>query len=169
MIRVARTELVAILHGIRSVYNVGSMFRTADGAGIGKMFLCGITPTPLDVFGKPRADFAKTALGSELSVPWEKVARAGDCIRRLKADGYSVIAVELASGAVPYSGATCLRDRKIALVFGNEVEGLSKRILEKCDAIVFIPMRGKKESLNVSVAFGIVAYEAAKAIDEKRL
>lgn len=162
-------HMVGILHDIRSVYNVGSMFRTADGAGVGKMFLCGITPTPLDAFGKPRTDFAKTALGAELSVPWEKVARTGDCVRRLKAGGYSIVAVELAPHAVPCSGAACLSGEKVALLFGNEVEGIPKRILEKCDAVVSIPMRGKKESLNVSVAFGIVAYETAKAIDEKRL
>ncbi len=156
--------MVAILHNIRSAHNVASIFRTADGAGVQKLYLCGITPGPLDVFGRNREDFAKVALGAEKAVSFEKVARTADCIRRLKAAGYFVCALELAPGAVPYCDAVFLKAHagKIAIVVGHETEGIPKRILARCDAVVSIPMRGMKESLNVSVAFGVIAFEMAR-------
>ncbi len=140
------------------------MFRTADAAGIERLYLCGITPSPEDMLGSARKSLEKTALGAEKTVPWEKRARTADCIRKLKAEGYFVCAVELAPGAVPYSEAACLRKDadKLAFVVGHEVEGISKAVLDRCDAVVSIPMRGKKESLNVAVAFGIIAFEIAR-------
>src|SRR3989344_1257809 len=100
---------VALLAHIRSAHNVGSMFRTADAAGIERLYLCGITSSPHDILGSARKMLEKTALGAEKTVPWEKVARTADCIRHLKAGGYFVCAVELAEGAIPYYEAACLR------------------------------------------------------------
>ncbi len=156
--------MVAVLHNIRSVYNVGSMFRTADGAGIEKMYLCGVTPTPLDRFGRPRKDMAKVALGAERNVSWEYYASTTRLLDGLKKEGYLIFAVEqdprsvsvLRFGLQNVSRPNL--DAHIALVFGDEVRGLSSAILRRADTILEIPMFGKKESLNVSVAFGIVAY-----------
>lgn len=155
---------VGILSNIRSAHNVGSMFRTADAAGIKRLYLCGITSSPADMLGSARKMLEKTALGAEQSVPWEKRARTADCIRRLKADGYFVCAVELVEGAIPYYEAACLRENteKLAFIVGHELLGVPKAILDKCDAVVCIPMHGKKESLNVAVAFGVIAFEIAK-------
>jgi 23S rRNA (guanosine2251-2'-O)-methyltransferase len=154
-------EIVAVLHNVRSVYNVGSVFRTADGAGVSKIYLCGVTPSPLDRFGKVRQDLGKVALGAEEWLPWEKRASTAAVIRKLRKDGYKIFALEQAPGAVPYFKAGSKLPRKIALVAGDEVRGLPSSILAAADKILEIPMYGRKESLNVSVAFGIAAYQLA--------
>ncbi|MDP3725343.1 MAG: RNA methyltransferase [Nanoarchaeota archaeon] len=157
--------MVAVLHNIRSVYNVGSIFRTADAAGIEKVYLCGVTPTPIDRFGRERRDFHKTALGAEKIVPWEYAPSTLPLLRRLKKEGYGIVAVEQDSRAVSIWKLGFQRKpsfqapQKVVLVFGDEVQGLSAAILKRADRILEIPMFGKKESLNVSVAFGIVAYQ----------
>lgn len=154
-------EVVAVLCDIRSIHNVGSIFRTADAAGIKKIYLCGITPSPLDRFGKIRPEFTKVALGAEQSVAWENKKSAANALSMLSKKGYLIVAVEQAPNAKSY--ATMRRRGGMwALVMGNEITGLSKSILKKADEIIEIPMRGKKESLNVSVAFGIVAYGIQK-------
>lgn len=140
---------------------MGSIFRTADAAGIKKIYLCGITPSPLDRFGKIRPEFTKVALGAEQSVAWENKKSAARVVTMLSQKGYAILAVEQAKNAKSYTAMRSKRG-KIALVMGNEVAGLSKAILKKADEIIEIPMRGKKESLNVSVAFGIVAYGIQK-------
>ncbi len=150
-------EIVAILHNIRSIHNVGSIFRTADAAGVTELVLCGITPTPLDRFGRLRRDFAKVSLGAEKTVRWRYERSALGAIRYFKKNSYRIYAVELSSGSVPYRRARASRG-KTALVFGNEVKGISRSLLNAADKILAIPMRGAKESLNVGVAFGIVAY-----------
>ncbi len=150
-------DIAVVLHNVRSVHNVGSIFRTADGAGIKKILLCGITPVPVDRFGRVRPEFAKVALGAEHFVPWEYKRTTALALRALKKEGYFVVAVEQAPRARPYA-ALRKKKGKFVLVMGNEVEGLPKRILARADEIVEIPMRGGKESLNVSVAFGVVAY-----------
>lgn len=156
--------MIAILHNIRSAHNVGSMFRTADAAGVDRLYLCGITPTPNDMLGSARKSLEKTALGAEKIVLWKKLARIADCIRRLKADGYFICAIELTKDAVPYHAADFLKKNtdKLAFIVGNEVKGLPQSVITKCDAVVCIPMHGKKESLNVAVAFGIIAFEIAR-------
>ena len=156
-------QRAVILHDIRSVHNVGSIFRTADGAGFEKIYLCGITPTPLDRFKNIRADFAKVSLGAEKSVAWEYEKTTSAAIEKLKKDGWTIVAVEQSARSISYYEFARSRARnkgkeKIALVMGNEVEGLSPSILKSADAIIDIPMHGKKESLNVGVAFGIVAF-----------
>ena len=153
--------MIAILYNIRSIHNTGSIFRTADAAGVEKMYLCGVTPTPLDRLGKKRNDFIKVSLGAEDSVSWEKVPDIYKLIRRLKKDGVTIIALEQNEKSIPYSKKLDV-ERNIALIVGNEVEGLPEEILREADHIIEIPMSGKKESLNVSVAFGIAAYEIKK-------
>lgn len=156
--------MIAILYNIRSLYNVGSIFRTADAAGVEKLYLCGITPAPMDRFGKIRPQVAKVALGAEKSMAWDGSARSTRAtlalFKRLKKDGYKIWAVEQAGGSISYFRIKKyeLRIKKIALVFGNEVKGLPSTILKKADKILEIPMRGRKESLNVAVAFGIVVF-----------
>jgi len=135
------------------------VFRTADGAGISKIFLTGYTPAPVDAFGRKRKEISKTALGAEESVEWEKVRGIGKLIAKLKKKGTRIAAVELADGAISYKKFG--PKFPLALVFGNEVRGLSRKVLEKCDSFVEIPMRGKKESLNVAVSAGIVAYQVS--------
>ncbi|KKW46434.1 MAG: tRNA/rRNA methyltransferase [Parcubacteria group bacterium GW2011_GWB1_56_8] len=153
------SDIVVILHNIRSAHNVGSMFRTADAAGVRKIYLAGITPAPVDRLGRVREPFAKVALGAEGYVEWEKVRAAGPLLAALKRDHYKIFAVEQAKRAVPYYAASLGRRRgRAALVLGNEVRGLPAPVLRRADRILEIPMYGRKESLNVAVAFGIVLY-----------
>lgn len=152
--------MVVILDNIRSLHNVGSIFRTADGAGVEKLYLCGITPGPLNRFKEVVPEIAKTALGAETAVAWEKAEDTLAVVKRLKKEGYKVVALEQDKRSVPYYSLSAIHyplDR-VALVLGAEVDGLTKEILDACDAIIEIPMRGKKESLNVSVAFGVVVF-----------
>lgn len=145
-----------ILENIRSVYNVGAIFRTADAIGIDKIFLVGYTPAPIDRFGRARADVHKAALGAEESVAWEQVADASVLIENLKAEGYQIVALEQGKKSADYKKIK-LSD-KTAIVVGNEVDGVSKEVLKFSDILAEIPMIGKKESLNVSVAVGIFLF-----------
>ena len=147
-------EIVAIAHNIRSLHNVGSIFRTADGAGVSHLYLTGYTGTP------PRSEIAKVALGSELVVPWSNVKNIATAIKQLKAKGYSVVALEQDPRAIDYK--TAQLPNKVALIVGNEVRGVSKPLRDQCDYIIEIPMLGDRKSLNVSVAFGIAAFELAR-------
>ncbi len=153
-------DIVAVLHSIRSVHNVGSIFRTADAAGVRKVYLCGITPTPLDRFGKPRKDFIKVSLGAEKSVAWEKISerQIPKLFNDLKKEHYKILAIEQAKNSVPYQNIRVCETLKLAVVMGNEVRGLPPSVLKEAEKVLEIPMRGKKESLNVAVAFGIVAF-----------
>lgn len=149
-------DAILILPDIRSAHNVGALFRTADAAGIRKLYLTGITPAPLDRFGRPRADVAKSALGAELSVPWEQRARLLPLVAKLKKDGYLIVAIEQAEHSIDYKKAKV--GNKVAFVVGSEVDGLPKSALAQCDIVAEIPMSGMKESLNVSVAAGIALF-----------
>jgi 23S rRNA (guanosine2251-2'-O)-methyltransferase len=151
-------KLVVILHDIRSAHNVGSIFRTADAAGVEKIYLCGITPSPLDRFKEVRPDFAKVALGAEQYVGWEMMKTTGAAIKLLKKDGFQIFALEQSKRSMPYYAAMATNDSRIAIIVGNEVKGLPSTILKVADRILEIPMMGKKESLNVSVAFGVLAF-----------
>jgi 23S rRNA (guanosine2251-2'-O)-methyltransferase len=147
---------VIILHDIRSHYNVGAMFRTADGAGVAKVYLVGYTPSPIDRFGRPVPEIHKTALGAEQVIPYESVTSIDELIVRLKAEGFVVVAVEQSNKS------TLLQDfvvpEKVAYILGSETEGVPQAVLAQVDTILEIPMQGEKESLNVSVAAGIVMY-----------
>ena len=151
--------MIVILDNIRSVANVGSVFRTADALDVERIYLTGITPAPVDVFGKIRPEMTKVSLGSESHVPWEKKISALKVIAALASNGYRVLAVEQSARSVPYYRVRIGKNSaKVAIVLGSETKGLSSRMLACADGILEIPMRGIKESLNVSVAFGIVAF-----------
>ena len=152
--------MVVILYNIRSLHNVGSIFRTADAAGIEKIYLCGITPGPIDVFGKSRPQLTKVSLGAEKYVKWEKIKSATRIIDKLKKDNYKIFAIEQSKKSTPYYKIhkPYILNHKSALILGNEIKGLPTSILKRADKILEIPMKGKKESLNVAVAFGIVVY-----------
>ncbi len=149
---------VVVLENLRSVHNVGSIFRTANAVGIEKIYLCGITPTPLDKKGKKRSDFAKVALGAEETVAWEYVLETRNKILELKDEGYYVIGVEQDEKSIDYKSVSIKNKENIAFVIGAEVEGVNKEALALCDVIAEIPMLGTKESLNVTIAFGIAVY-----------
>ncbi len=149
---------VAVLDNLRSVYNVGSIFRTANAVGIEKIILCGTTPTPLDKKEVKRKDFAKVALGAEDTVAWEYKEDVVQAVKELKEDGYYSISFEQSDNSVDYKSIDIKSKHKIAFVIGNEVEGINHQVLELSDVIAEIPMLGTKESLNVTIAFGIGVY-----------
>ena len=151
-----RPEISVVLENIRSAHNVGSIFRTSDAAGVSKIFLCGYTPAPEDRFGRPRNDISKVALGAEKTVAWQSIENATDLIKKLKKNGVHIVAVEQAPNSVSIKKIKL--KPKTVFIFGNETDGLPKNILKLCDEIAEIPMRGKKESLNVSVSVAIVLY-----------
>ena len=158
MPKVDKIETFLILHNVRSSYNVGSIFRTADGAGIAKIFLCGYSPVP-DMERK----ISKTALGAEKYVPWEKHKQTWRLLERLRGEGIKIIALEQtekSKNIFEYSPPK----RPFAVLAGHERKGLSKKILKYVDEAVEIPMFGKKESLNVSVAVGITVYELRRKL-----
>jgi tRNA G18 (ribose-2'-O)-methylase SpoU len=147
-----RIPISVVLEDIRSVYNIGAIFRTSDAILAEKIHLCGITAHP------PRRDLEKTALGVTKSVPWEYSRSAHETLLKLKKKGCKIYALELGAGSVDFKAAKY--EFPMALVLGNEVDGVSPESLELADLTVSIPMLGGKESLNVAVAYGIVAYEA---------
>lgn len=159
MKKIDKQNFFVICHDIRSAFNVGSIFRTADALGAERIFLCGYTPTPKDEKVK------KTALGAEESVGWEKCGQTWRVIERLKKQGVFVVALEQSLKSVMHYEFK--PQWPMALVLGNEVKGLPKSILDRCDAVVELPMLGKKESLNVSVAFGAVGYELRRGLRAK--
>lgn len=146
-----------ILDNVRSRHNVGAIFRTCDGAGVSKIYLTGYTPAPIDRFGRPVGEIVKTSLGASSMVPWEKVEDITEVITRLQSEGVTVVAVEQAPTAVSVFDFTI--PDKVAYIMGNEITGVLPEILERCDAIIEIPMSGQKESLNVSVSTGIVLFQ----------
>ncbi len=152
-------ETVIILHNIRSSLNVGSIFRTADGAGVSEVYLTGYTPLPIDRFGREEKKIAKTALGAEKSILW-KQGDISETIRHLKNDGYSIVSIEQVSNSKDYKSFK--PKDKTVFIFGNEIEGILSEVLELCDDVIEIPMHGKKESLNVGVTAGIILFHLKK-------
>ncbi|MEI7463269.1 MAG: TrmH family RNA methyltransferase [Candidatus Taylorbacteria bacterium] len=153
------TQTIILLDNIRSVHNVGSIFRTGECAGVSKIYCIGTTPTPIDRFGRKRKDFLKVSLGSEDLVDWEYLATdvAVKYIRKFKKDGYKIISIEQRNNSVDLS--VFKRSLNVVYIFGNEVDGVSKDIIDASDICVEIPMKGEKESLNVSVTVGIVLFK----------
>lgn len=147
---------ILILENIRSVHNAGAIFRTADAVGISKIFLIGETPIPFDHLGRPRSDFAKTALGSEKTISWEYRKTILPVLKNLKKEKYAIIAIEQSENSVDYKKVRV--GERTVCILGNEVSGVSKTALTHSDIIAEIPMSGLKESLNVSVAAGIVLF-----------
>ena len=149
-----RNEIYLVLDNLRSVYNIGAIFRTADATKVKKIYLCGITAHP------PRIDLEKTALGAEKYVPWEYCETTAEAINLLKKQNTSIIALEQTDQSIDFHQFEF--KMPLALVIGNEVEGVSNEILSLCDAAIEITMLGLKNSLNVTTATGIVLYEAIK-------
>ena len=151
-------KAVVVLDNLRSVYNVGSIFRTANAVGIEKIYLCGTTPTPLDKKGERRKDFAKVALGAEDTVKWEYVESTSECVKKLSEEKYFIIALEQDEKAIDYKEVSVEVKEIVAFVIGAEVVGISNDVLAQSNVIAEIPMLGTKESLNVTIAFGIAVY-----------
>ena len=149
--------IVIVLDNIRSAHNVGSALRSADSFGVDRVFLCGISAVP------PSPEIHKTALGAEASVPWEHVDDTLDAVRRLREEGYAVLSVEQTVHSLKL-GKDFHREsgRQLALVFGNEVDGVRQDVVDASDAALEIPQSGTKHSLNVSVAVGVVLWEIVR-------
>ena len=152
---VRRVPLTVVVDHVRSLYNVGSIFRTSDGAMVEKLVLAGFTPHP------PRKEIDKTALGATQSVPWEYVKDPAEAVGALKRNGYTICCLEQTSSSIPYYE---LRPSEfpICLIIGNEIGGVSKELVALCDRAVDIPMFGTKQSLNVAVAYGIAVFELCR-------
>ncbi|NND63552.1 MAG: RNA methyltransferase [Flavobacteriaceae bacterium] len=147
-----KTRLILILDNIRSLNNIGSVFRTADAFLIEKIYLCGITATP------PHKDIQKTALGATESVEWEYVENTVELVRKLKSEDVSVMAVEHAENSIPLNDFEP-QLMKYAFVFGNEVKGVQQAVVSECDGVIEIPQYGTKHSLNISVSAGVVVWD----------
>ena len=152
---------VVVLDNIRSLHNVGSIFRTADGIGIEKIYLTGITGHP------PSNQISKIALDAEETVNWEYVQDIKNVVQDLKQKGYKVVCLEQIDQSVSYSEVDY--DQKTCLIIGNEIDGISESVVPYCDLAIDIPMNGLKNSLNVSVAFGVVAYHISEKIKKKKI
>lgn len=148
-----KTPLILILDDVRSLHNIGSVFRTADAFLVEKIYLCGITATP------PNKEIHKTALGATETVAWEHYKNITDAIIALKDQDVAVLAIEQAEGAVFLQEFTPETGKKYALVFGNEVKGVSQEAINLCDGVIEIPQLGTKHSLNISVSAGIVVWD----------
>jgi tRNA G18 (ribose-2'-O)-methylase SpoU len=163
------SKLYIILENIRSVHNTGAIFRTADAVGVEKVFLYGTTPAPVDRFNRKRADFAKTSLGAEESVNWEYIKESecaiSELIKKIKLEGYKICCVEQTDNSEDYKSISKYGE-KLALVFGNEVDGVSSEALALADHVLELPMLGKKESLNVAVVAGIMMFEATRTTSD---
>lgn len=148
-----KTPLVVVMDDVRSMYNVGSVFRTADAFRIEHIYLCGITARP------PHPEIHKTALGAEDSVDWTYTADTHDAVRQLQADGYTVLAIEQVVGSTMLQDFQPADGKKYAVVMGNEVKGVKQTVVDMCDGCIEIPQFGTKHSLNVSTTAGIVMWE----------
>ncbi len=156
-----RHPVVAVLENIRSLYNVGSCFRTADAMRLEQLVLTGFTSTP------PRPEILKTALGAVDTVPWQYAPDAGDAIDRLRRHGHRIYAVELTETSRRIDLIDVVRF-PVTLVFGNELTGIRQETLDRCDEAIEIPMYGVKHSLNVAVAFGIATWEMVRRVEAPR-
>jgi tRNA G18 (ribose-2'-O)-methylase SpoU len=151
-----RHPVTLVLHNIRSMWNVGAMFRTADAAGIEEIVITGYTATP------PRKEIDKTALGAQETVPWRHFAEPVEAIAMLKSEGRKVFGLEIAENSRVYTSLSAA-DFPLALIVGNEVEGIADALLAHCDGVIEIPQYGVKHSLNVAVAAGVALFECVRA------
>lgn len=153
-----KKQITLILDNIRSAHNVGSIFRTADGAGVAKIYSLGYTPTPVDRFGRIQSEIAKTSLGASEVIPFEHIENTDteNLVKRLRQEGFVIVAVEQTPSSVSLYDFTV--PAKVCYILGNEIDGVSKELLALADMAVEIPMLGQKESLNVSVTAGIALF-----------
>lgn len=153
-----KTPLVVVLDNVRSLHNVGSVFRTADAFLVEAVYLCGITSTP------PHAEIHKTALGAENTVDWKHFEDTHLAVEELKANGHIVFAIEQAKGSTMLTNLQLDKSKKYAVILGNEVKGVQQSVVDACDGCIEIPQFGTKHSLNVSVTGGIIIWEFFKII-----
>jgi tRNA G18 (ribose-2'-O)-methylase SpoU len=150
---VEKRSIVLVLDNVRSQHNIGAAFRTGDAFRIEKIYLCGICGTP------PNAEIHKSALGAEDSVEWEYCKNTADAIHRLKEEGYIAVGIEQVKNSIPLNELGVEKEKKYALIFGNEVKGVAQPLIDMCDFCVEIPQEGTKHSLNVSVSIGVVLWD----------
>ncbi len=155
---VHKTPLVVVLDNIRSLHNIGSVFRTSDAFRVECIYLCGITATP------PHDEMHKTALGAELTVDWKYVNNAVEAVDKLKEEGYTVYSIEQAEGSIMLESLSLDKQKKYAVVLGNEVKGVQQEVIDHSNGCVEIPQFGTKHSLNVSVTGGIIIWEFFKKL-----
>ena len=152
----SKTPIVVVLDNVRSLHNVGSIFRTSDAFRLQGVYLCGITSTP------PHKEIHKTALGAEDAVEWHYFNETTDAVEKLKKDGYLVLGIEQVEGSISLENFEPNPNSKYAVILGNEVKGVSQKVIDQCDQCLEIPQFGTKHSFNVSVTAGIVLWELAK-------
>lgn len=157
-----KTPIIVVLDNIRSLNNIGSVFRTSDAFAIEKIYLCGITAQP------PHRDIRKTALGATETVEWEYVESTLALVDKLKANGVQVFAIEQVEGSVSLQDYQVTKNGQLAVVFGNEVEGVQQEVVNACDGSIEIPQLGTKHSLNISVSAGVVLWELFKQLNSKK-
>ena len=155
-----KTPLIVVLDNVRSLHNIGSVFRTSDAFLLESIYLCGITATP------PNAEIHKTALGAEFTMNWIHFENTEEAINKLKKEDYTIFAIEQVERSISLPDLKLPKGRKFAIVLGNEVKGIEQKIVDMCDATVEIPQFGTKHSLNVSVATGIVIWDFFKQIKQ---
>lgn len=151
-----KQDIRILLHNIRSAHNVGAIFRTSDAIDVFHIYLSGYSPLPIDRFNRPVKEIAKTALGGEHAIPWSGIKNPTRLITTLQSEGFTIVAIEQDARAIDYKQFH--PKGKTLILVGNEVRGLSEAMKQRADTIIEIPMHGKKESLNVSVAFGIAMF-----------
>jgi tRNA G18 (ribose-2'-O)-methylase SpoU len=150
-----KTPIIVVLDNIRSLHNVGSIFRTSDAFRIRSIFLCGITATP------PHKEIHKTALGAEESVEWHYFNKTTDAVKKLRKEGYFLVGIEQTDESINLPAFETDTEKKYAVIFGNEVKGVDQQVIDECDMCLEIPQFGTKHSFNVSVSAGIVLWELA--------
>lgn len=158
-----KLPLVVILDEVRSLHNIGAVFRTSDAFLVNRIYLCGITATP------PHPEMHKTALGAENTVDWTYVNHTQEAVDELHKEGYTVLAIEQCEGSTLLNDLVLDKDKKYAIVMGNEVKGVQQEVVNSCDGCIEIPQYGTKHSLNVSVTAGIVLWEFANKLMQFRL
>jgi 23S rRNA (guanosine2251-2'-O)-methyltransferase len=151
-----KTPIIVVLDNVRSLHNVGSIFRTSDAFRLEAVYLCGITSTP------PHKEIHKTALGAEDSIKWHYFNETTDAIEKLKQDGYLLVGIEQVEGSTPLNEFAPDINSKYAIILGNEVKGVAQKVIDQCDLCIEIPQFGTKHSFNVSVSAGIVLWELAQ-------
>lgn len=156
--KIEKLPLVVVLDEVRSLYNVGSVFRSSDAFAVSAVYLCGITAVP------PNAEIHKTALGAEDSVDWKYFKRTQDAVDELKNEGYVVLAIEQVEHSTLLQNMVLDATKKYAIILGNEVKGVQQEVVDLCDGCIEIPQFGTKHSLNVSVTAGILIWEFARSL-----
>lgn len=155
-LKTEKIPVIIVLDNVRSALNVGSVFRTADAFRVSKIYLCGITPVP------PNRDILKSALGATETIQWEYAATTLEVINLLKVENYYLAAIEQTKTSIQLQHFSLSKEKKLALIFGHEVEGVNQQVINECDASIEIPQQGTKHSLNIAVCAGIVVWEVFK-------